>query len=194
MVLPRLQPVNTWAMPSSPIVRVGGSTPAGTLEAMWRGLGGDSVGLVPGTSDYGVGTNRISFLVVDSKSQLIETPTASAEITSGRTIGVATSCGATSTAAASSARSISAAAAGSHSTCTVCAGRPFFITIGVAQAAIDALPETQRAVITLRDKDGWSSEEVRNVLGLSESNQRVLLHRARAKVRQALETYLEGDS
>ena len=44
-------------------------------------------------------------------------------------------------------------------------------TIGVAQAAIDALPETQRAVITLRDVDGWSSEEVRNVLGLSESNQ-----------------------
>ena len=63
----------------------------------------------------------------------------------------------------------------------------------MAQAAIAALPETQRAVITLRDVDGWSSEEVRNVLGLSESNQRVLLHRARAKVRQALETYLEGD-
>jgi RNA polymerase sigma-70 factor (ECF subfamily) len=66
-------------------------------------------------------------------------------------------------------------------------------TIAVAQAAIDALPETQRAVITMRDVDGWSSEEVRNVLGLSESNQRVLLHRARAKVRRALETYLEGD-
>ena len=66
-------------------------------------------------------------------------------------------------------------------------------TIGVAKAAIDALPETQRAVITLRDVDGWSSEEVRNVLGLSESNQRVLLHRARAKVRQALDSYLESD-
>ena len=66
-------------------------------------------------------------------------------------------------------------------------------TIGVAKAAIDALPETQRTVITLRDVDGWSSEEVRNVLGLSESNQRVLLHRARAKVRQALESYLESD-
>ena len=63
----------------------------------------------------------------------------------------------------------------------------------MAQAAIAALPESQRAVITLRDVDGWSSEEVRNVLGLSESNQRVLLHRARAKVRRALETYLEGD-
>jgi RNA polymerase sigma-70 factor (ECF subfamily) len=66
-------------------------------------------------------------------------------------------------------------------------------TIGVAETAIAALPESQRAVITLRDVDGWSSEEVRNVLGLSESNQRVLLHRARAKVRRALETYLEGD-
>jgi len=66
-------------------------------------------------------------------------------------------------------------------------------TIGVAQAAIDALPESQRTVITLRDVDGWSSEEVRNVLGLSESNQRVLLHRARAKVRRALDSYLEGD-
>jgi RNA polymerase sigma-70 factor (ECF subfamily) len=48
-------------------------------------------------------------------------------------------------------------------------------------------------VITLRDVDGWSSEEVRNVLGLSESNQRVLLHRARAKVRRALDSYLESD-
>jgi RNA polymerase sigma-70 factor (ECF subfamily) len=66
-------------------------------------------------------------------------------------------------------------------------------TVEVAQAAIAALPDSQRAVITLRDVDGWSSEEVRNVLGLSESNQRVLLHRARAKVRRALETYLEGD-
>jgi RNA polymerase sigma-70 factor (ECF subfamily) len=66
-------------------------------------------------------------------------------------------------------------------------------TIGVAKAAIDALPEAQRSVITLRDVDGWSSEEVRNVLGLSESNQRVLLHRARAKVRRALDSYLESD-
>ena len=66
-------------------------------------------------------------------------------------------------------------------------------TIGVAQATIDALPEAQRTVITLRDIEGWSSEEVRNALGLSETNQRVLLHRARAKVRRALESYLEGD-
>jgi len=66
-------------------------------------------------------------------------------------------------------------------------------TIGVAQDAIAALPEMQRTVITMRDVDGFDSEEVRNVLGLSESNQRVLLHRARAKVRRALEAYLEGD-
>lgn len=66
-------------------------------------------------------------------------------------------------------------------------------TIGIAQAAIDALPEMQRTVITMRDIEGWGSEDVRNVLGLSESNQRVLLHRARAKVRRALELYLEGD-
>ena len=66
-------------------------------------------------------------------------------------------------------------------------------TLEVVQAAIDALPEMQRAVITLRDVEGWSSEDVRNVLDLSESNQRVLLHRARSKVRQALETYFEGE-
>ena len=56
--------------------------------------------------------------------------------------------------------------------------------------AIEALPATQRAVISLRDVEGWSSEEVRNALDLSETNQRVLLHRARSKVRAALEDYL----
>jgi RNA polymerase sigma-70 factor (ECF subfamily) len=56
--------------------------------------------------------------------------------------------------------------------------------------AIAALPPSQRAVISLRDVEGWSSEEVCNVLDLSETNQRVLLHRARTKVRRALETYL----
>jgi RNA polymerase sigma-70 factor (ECF subfamily) len=56
--------------------------------------------------------------------------------------------------------------------------------------AIDALPGTQRAVISLRDLEGWSAEEVCNALGLSETNQRVLLHRARSKVRKALEDYL----
>ena len=57
-------------------------------------------------------------------------------------------------------------------------------------AEIDALPATQAAVIRLRDVEGWSSDEVRNALDISEVNQRVLLHRARAKVRQALEDYL----
>jgi RNA polymerase sigma-70 factor (ECF subfamily) len=57
-------------------------------------------------------------------------------------------------------------------------------------AAIDALPATQAAVIRLRDVEGWSAEEVRNALDISDVNQRVLLHRARSKVRQALEDYL----
>jgi RNA polymerase sigma-70 factor, ECF subfamily len=56
--------------------------------------------------------------------------------------------------------------------------------------AIDALPAAQRAVISLRDVEGWSAEEVRNALELSEVNQRVLLHRARGRVRAALEEYL----
>ena len=57
--------------------------------------------------------------------------------------------------------------------------------------AIEALPGTQRAVISLRDLEGWSAEEVCNALDLSETNQRVLLHRARSKVRKALEDYLK---
>jgi RNA polymerase sigma-70 factor (ECF subfamily) len=56
--------------------------------------------------------------------------------------------------------------------------------------AIEELPYNQRAVITLRDIEGFSSDEARNVLDLSETNQRVLLHRARSKVRRALEQYL----
>ena len=60
-------------------------------------------------------------------------------------------------------------------------------------AAIAALPASQRAVITLRDVQGWTSEEVCNALGVTETNQRVLLHRARSKVRAALEDYLKGD-
>ena len=59
-------------------------------------------------------------------------------------------------------------------------------------AAIDALPESQRQVISLRDVEGWSADEVCNVLGLSETNQRVLLHRARTRVRAALDGYLIG--
>jgi len=63
----------------------------------------------------------------------------------------------------------------------------------VIENAIELLPEVQRAVITLRDIQGWSADEVRNALELSETNQRVLLHRARSKVRRALEEYLSED-
>jgi RNA polymerase sigma-70 factor (ECF subfamily) len=62
------------------------------------------------------------------------------------------------------------------------------------EAAIETLPAAQRAVISLRDIEGWRSEEVCNALHLSETNQRVLLHRARSKVRRALEEYLEEDA
>jgi RNA polymerase sigma-70 factor, ECF subfamily len=60
---------------------------------------------------------------------------------------------------------------------------------GVIDEAIAALPEQQRLVISLRDVEGWTSEEVCNVLELTETNQRVLLHRARSKVRSAVEEY-----
>jgi RNA polymerase sigma-70 factor (ECF subfamily) len=63
-------------------------------------------------------------------------------------------------------------------------------TLDRVQAAIEALPPAQRQVITLRDVEGWSSEDVCSLLELSEVNQRVLLHRARSKVRRALEEYL----
>jgi RNA polymerase sigma-70 factor (ECF subfamily) len=61
-------------------------------------------------------------------------------------------------------------------------------------AAIDALPANQRTVITLRDVGGWASADVCASLEISEANQRVLLHRARSKVRQALEQYLNGEA
>jgi RNA polymerase sigma-70 factor (ECF subfamily) len=60
----------------------------------------------------------------------------------------------------------------------------------IVREAIDELPERQKIVITLRDLEGLSSDEVRNVLDVSETNQRVLLHRARAKVRKALEDWI----
>jgi RNA polymerase sigma-70 factor, ECF subfamily len=64
-------------------------------------------------------------------------------------------------------------------------------TLERIQDAIEALPDSQRAVITLRDVEGWSAQEVCNALELSETNQRVLLHRARSKVRSALERYFD---
>ena len=61
------------------------------------------------------------------------------------------------------------------------------------ETAVDALPSAQRIVFSLRDLEGWSAEEVCNALSISDSNQRVLLHRSRLKVRAALERYLERD-
>ena len=57
------------------------------------------------------------------------------------------------------------------------------------EAALAALPERQRVVITLRDVEGYSSDEVCSILEISAANQRVLLHRARAFVRGRLEEY-----
>ena len=64
-------------------------------------------------------------------------------------------------------------------------------TLSEVSRAIDELPASQREVIVLRDVEGWTSREVCNVLGITETNQRVLLHRARSKVRRALERYLD---
>ena len=66
-------------------------------------------------------------------------------------------------------------------------------TRAVVEDAIAALPDGQRAVISLRDIEGWSSEEVCELFSISEVNQRVLLHRARSRVRAALETYLAAE-
>jgi RNA polymerase sigma-70 factor (ECF subfamily) len=55
--------------------------------------------------------------------------------------------------------------------------------------AMAALPPAQREVLALRDLEGLSAGEVCNVLGLSDTNQRVLLHRARSRVRAAIERY-----
>jgi RNA polymerase sigma-70 factor (ECF subfamily) len=58
------------------------------------------------------------------------------------------------------------------------------------RAVIDQLPAAQRAVIELRDVQGFGSKEVCELLEISEANQRVLLHRARARARQLLEDHL----
>ena len=65
-------------------------------------------------------------------------------------------------------------------------------TLRVVLGAIEALPDAQRTVIALRDIQGCDSEEVCALLEVSEGNQRVLLHRARSKVRAALERHLDG--
>jgi RNA polymerase sigma-70 factor (ECF subfamily) len=61
-------------------------------------------------------------------------------------------------------------------------------------AAVDELPERQREVVVLRDVHGFDSDEVCAMLGVTPENQRVLLHRGRAKVRAALEEYYLKES
>lgn len=63
-------------------------------------------------------------------------------------------------------------------------------TGSILMEAINSLPPNLRAVIELRDRDQWNSDEVCDLLGISEANQRVLLHRARARVRKAVEDRL----
>jgi RNA polymerase sigma-70 factor, ECF subfamily len=65
-------------------------------------------------------------------------------------------------------------------------------TLGVVVRAIADLPPAQQTVIRMRDVEGYSSEEVCSALDVSEGNQRVLVHRARSRVRAALERHLDG--
>jgi RNA polymerase sigma-70 factor (ECF subfamily) len=58
------------------------------------------------------------------------------------------------------------------------------------EQAISLLPAAQRAVIVLRDVEGWTTGEVCDLLGITPENQRVRLHRARLRIRKALESYL----
>jgi RNA polymerase sigma-70 factor (ECF subfamily) len=66
--------------------------------------------------------------------------------------------------------------------------------VGVARRELDKLPERQRMVVTMRDMLGFDSSEVCELLEITIANQRVLLHRGRAAVRQVLEDYLEDRS
>jgi RNA polymerase sigma-70 factor (ECF subfamily) len=63
-------------------------------------------------------------------------------------------------------------------------------TLAVIEREIEKLPPNQAIVVTMRDVEGFDAEDVRNALDVSETNQRVLLHRARTKLRRALEEYL----
>ncbi len=65
--------------------------------------------------------------------------------------------------------------------------------VAMVAAALETLPDSQRTVMSLRDVDGWDSGEVCELLGISEANQRVLLHRARSKVRALIEERLRRE-
>jgi RNA polymerase sigma-70 factor (ECF subfamily) len=64
--------------------------------------------------------------------------------------------------------------------------------LGAVRGAIDTLGEPQQAVVTLRDVEGLSTQEVATLLGLSEANVRVILHRGRARVRAIVEEAMKG--
>jgi RNA polymerase sigma-70 factor (ECF subfamily) len=66
-------------------------------------------------------------------------------------------------------------------------------TRAVIDAAIAGLPPVQREVITLRDVVGMDADEVCRLMSLTDGNQRVLLHRARSRVRKALDAHLTGE-
>ena len=66
--------------------------------------------------------------------------------------------------------------------------------MGVLQHGLDRLPPAQRVVVALRDVQGWPAAEVCDVLGLSEANQRVLLHRGRSRLRGVLENYFDDNA
>jgi RNA polymerase sigma-70 factor (ECF subfamily) len=66
------------------------------------------------------------------------------------------------------------------------------VLLGAVRDAIDTLGEPQQAVVTLRDVEGLSTQEVATLLGLSEANVRVILHRGRARVREIVEEAMKG--
>ena len=67
-------------------------------------------------------------------------------------------------------------------------------TLALVRAALERLPEQQRLVVAMRDVEGYDSTEVCELLELSMANQRVLLHRGRARIREALVGYFEAAS
>lgn len=64
----------------------------------------------------------------------------------------------------------------------------------VVRAAVSSLPNTQRLVVTLRDIEGWTSAEVCQLLRITDANQRVLLHRARLRIRAQIRSYIDSPS